>query len=70
MELMRLTQLLGSLGEFVGAIAVVVTPGYLAVQVRQNSLQVRENASASGWKRPRLIVDDGGPAGRGFRTHD
>jgi hypothetical protein len=32
---------LGSLGEFVGAIAVVVTLGYLAVQIRQNTRSVR-----------------------------
>ena len=32
-----ITQLLGNFGEFVGAIAVVVTLVYLAVQVRQNT---------------------------------
>jgi hypothetical protein len=37
MDLMSKAQLLGNLGEFVGAIAVVVTLGYLAVQVRQNT---------------------------------
>ena len=31
---MSTAQLLGNIGEFVGAIAVVVTLGYLAVQVR------------------------------------
>ena len=30
-------QLLGNYGEFVGAIAVVATLGYLAVQIRQNT---------------------------------
>lgn len=30
-------QLLGNLGEFAGAIAIVVTLGYLAVQIRQNN---------------------------------
>lgn len=34
MDLMSAAQLLGNVGEFVGAIAVVVTLGYLAVQVR------------------------------------
>ena len=34
MSLIETTQLLGNLGEFVGAIAVVVTLAYLAVQVR------------------------------------
>ena len=34
---------LGALGEFVGAIAVVGTLIYLAVQIRQNTLQIRDN---------------------------
>ena len=34
MDLMSISQLLGNFGEFVGAIAVVVTLAYLAVQVR------------------------------------
>ncbi len=38
---MQLSELLGNVGEFVGAIAVVITLVYLAVQVRQNSLQLR-----------------------------
>jgi hypothetical protein len=36
-------QELGSLGEFVGAVAVVISLVYLALQVRQNSRYVREN---------------------------
>ena len=32
-----MAQLLGNYGEFVGALAVVVTLGYLAVQIRQNT---------------------------------
>ena len=32
----------GSLGELIGAVATVLTLAYLAVQVRQNSLQMRE----------------------------
>ncbi|KPK34630.1 MAG: hypothetical protein AMJ65_18070 [Phycisphaerae bacterium SG8_4] len=36
MDLMSTAQLLGNFGEFVGAIAVVVTLAYLAVQVRQS----------------------------------
>lgn len=35
---------LGSIGELIGALATVVTLAYLAVQVRQNSLQMRETA--------------------------
>ncbi len=34
---------LGALGEFVGAIAVVGTLIYLAVQIRQNTSQIRDN---------------------------
>jgi hypothetical protein len=40
-SLIEISQLLGNLGEFVGAIAVVVTLGYLAVQIRQNTRTVR-----------------------------
>jgi len=35
---------LGNLGDFIGGIAVVVTLLYLAVQVRQNTLQLRRAA--------------------------
>ena len=34
---------LGALGEFVGAIAVVFTLGYLALQLRQNTRMMRAN---------------------------
>ena len=34
--------LLGNYGEFVGAIAVVVTLGYLAAQIKQNTAQLQE----------------------------
>jgi len=37
MDFMSTTQLLGNLGEFFGAIAVVATLGYLAVQVRHSN---------------------------------
>jgi hypothetical protein len=36
MDLMSIAQLLGNFGEFVGAIAVVITLAYLAVQVRHS----------------------------------
>jgi hypothetical protein len=36
---------LGSIGEFVGAIGVVVTLVYLAFQIRQNTTQLERNAS-------------------------
>jgi hypothetical protein len=35
---------IGAIGEIVGAIAVVVTIGYLAVQIRQNTRSVRAGA--------------------------
>ena len=44
MDHQALAQLLGNYGEFVGAIAVVVTLGYLAFQIRQNSESLRANA--------------------------
>ncbi len=44
MELQATAQLLGNFGEFIGAIAVVATLGYVAVQIRQNTHQARVNA--------------------------
>ena len=44
---------LGSLGEFVAAIATVVTLIYLAVQIRRNTTSVRASSRleiASGWR--------------------
>ena len=37
MSLMDIAQLLGNLGEFIGAIVIVATLIYLAMQVRQNT---------------------------------
>jgi len=44
MDFMSVAQLLGNLGEFVGAIAVVVTLGYLAVQVRHSREATEANS--------------------------
>ncbi len=44
MTLMETSQLLGNLGEFVGAIAVVATLLYLATQVRNSTIQARASA--------------------------
>jgi len=41
MSLMDIAQLLGNFGEFFGAVAVVVTLGFLTYQIRQNSKQMR-----------------------------
>ena len=35
---------LGNLGDFIGGIAVVVTLVYLAIQIRQNTVQLRKSA--------------------------
>ena len=45
MDLMSTAQLLGNFGEFFGAIAVVVTLGYLVVQIRQNTNATRASTS-------------------------
>ena len=37
MNVLEMAQLLGNFGEFFGAIAVVATLGYLAIQIRQNT---------------------------------
>jgi hypothetical protein len=44
MDHQAIAQLLGNYGEFVGAIAVFVTLGYLAIQVRQNTNAERRSA--------------------------
>ena len=41
MSALELSQLLGGYGEFVGAIGIVVTLIYLAIQVRQNTRMMR-----------------------------
>jgi len=46
MDHLTFAQLLGNYGEFVGAIAVVVTLGYLAVQIRQNTRSQDEHRKA------------------------
>ena len=44
MSTLEFSQLLGNYGEFVGAIAIVITLIYLAVQLRQNTASVRAGA--------------------------
>ncbi len=44
MSTLEFSQLLGNYGEFIGAIAIVVTLTYLAVQLRQNTASVRASA--------------------------
>ena len=38
---------LANLGEFIGAFAVVVSLIYLAIQIRQNTAQIRESSQVS-----------------------
>jgi len=38
---------LGAIGEIVGAVAVIATLGYLAVQMRQNTIQMRESVKVT-----------------------
>ena len=47
MDHLTIAQLLGSYGEFVGAIAVVATLGYLALQIRQNTRASQADAIVS-----------------------
>lgn len=44
MDLVSVAQLLGNFGEFLGAVAVVATLVYVAIQIRQNSVQLRNNS--------------------------
>lgn len=46
MDLMSLAQLLGNFGEFVGAIAVVVTLAYLALQIRHSKVALEANTQS------------------------
>ena len=47
MDLMSTAQLLGNFGEFFGAIAVVATLIYLAMQIRQNTRQIEFDVRTS-----------------------
>ena len=44
MSTLELSQILGNYGEFVGAIAIVITLVYLSLQLRQNTASVRSAA--------------------------
>ncbi len=47
MSTLELSQLLGNHGEFVGAVAIVATLFYLAIQLKQNTASVRASAYQS-----------------------
>jgi len=66
MDLMSAAQLLGNFGEFVGAIAVVVTLAYLAVQVRQQNLESQAKSLheiLSGFRATQAVFADPDVAG-------
>ena len=48
MDHLTFAQLLGNYGEFLGAIAVVVSLFYLAMQIRQAKLETDKKVIASG----------------------
>lgn len=56
MDHQAFAQLLGNYGEFVGAIAVVVTLIYLATQIRQNTNALRMGAASERLERDYEIV--------------
>lgn len=58
MDHQALAQLLGNYGEFVGAIAVVVTLIYLSIQVRQSGHLIEQNAAVSRATEGRTLVND------------
>jgi hypothetical protein len=58
---------LGAIGEIVGAVAVVVTLGYLAVQIRQNTRSVRaasHHAVADSFNRINAVIGADTSVGR------
>ena len=58
MSTLEFAQLLGNYGEFVGAIAIVVTLIYLAVQIRQNSKQIRLDSIQSANEKFAALITD------------
>ncbi len=46
MSTLEFSQLLGNYGEFIGAIAIVVTLIYLAMQLRQNTRAIQSSERA------------------------
>ncbi|MEE8475850.1 MAG: hypothetical protein V3T01_10890 [Myxococcota bacterium] len=59
MSALEFSQLLGNYGEFVGAIAIVVTLVYLAIQVRQSSRMMRASIrQARSVVRPVGLIGD------------
>ena len=59
MDHRAIAQLLGNYGEFVGAIAVVVTLIYLAIQIRTNTLVTHRTSSYARIIARRCLPDRG-----------
>ena len=67
MSLMELTQVLGNVGEFVGAIGVVATLLFLAVQVRHSKQSMDANTEAL--EQSRLVLPGDQVDGLRDRVH-
>ena len=61
MSTLEFSQLLGNYGEFVGAIAIVVTLIYLAIQIRQNTASVKASAYQT-WVSNNIHINNAVPA--------
>ena len=69
MDLMSTAQLLGNLGEFIGAFAIVVALGGVYFQVRQSNVQARATAAIAiteGWQRTLIELAGSEALGRAF----
>ncbi len=64
---METIQMLGSLGEFVGAIAVVATLVYLAIQVRHSKEAIEANTRSMDESRQAMIAQTF--QARAYRTY-
>ena len=58
MDLTSTAQLLGNFGEFLGAIAVVITLGYLTVQIRQSKQSLQANMRLQKLSMRQQITED------------
>ena len=69
MDLMSLAQLLGNLGEFIGAFAIVVALGGVYFQVRQSNVQARATSAMAitqGWQRTMIEMAGSESLGRAY----
>ena len=69
MDLMAMAQLLGNLGELVGAFAIVVALGGVYFQVRQSNVQARATAAIAiteGWQRTMIAMASSKALGKAY----